>query len=129
MHFVSVVLADLQGHHGWKALAILRMARSGFFAVTAPKNTKRHPADRTIQFDMMIGKAIIRAFHQPMPINMIGLSIPEEMVRFPRPGQISKIMSSPVAKNISLNMKAKSPAYLVRLTRRRGGSRSSRTLR
>jgi hypothetical protein len=25
-----------------------------------PKNAKRHPADRTIQFDMMIGKAIIR---------------------------------------------------------------------
>ncbi|MBR1153851.1 site-specific integrase [Bradyrhizobium sp. JYMT SZCCT0428] len=25
-----------------------------------PKNAKRHPADRTIQFDMMIGKAIVR---------------------------------------------------------------------
>ena len=28
-----------------------------------PKNAKRHPADRTIQFDMMIGKAIIRWAH------------------------------------------------------------------
>jgi integrase len=25
-----------------------------------PKNAKRHPADRTIQFDMMVGKAIVR---------------------------------------------------------------------
>jgi hypothetical protein len=25
-----------------------------------PKNAKLHPADRTIQFDMMIGKAIVR---------------------------------------------------------------------
>ena len=25
-----------------------------------PKNAKRHPADRTIQYDMMIGKAVIR---------------------------------------------------------------------
>lgn len=25
-----------------------------------PKNAKRHPTDRTIQFDMMVGKAIVR---------------------------------------------------------------------
>src|SRR4029077_2309098 len=29
-----------------------------------PKNAKRHPADRTIQYDMMIGKAIIRWAHE-----------------------------------------------------------------
>jgi integrase len=29
-----------------------------------PKNAKRHPADRTIQFDMMIGKAIMRWAHE-----------------------------------------------------------------
>jgi hypothetical protein len=29
-----------------------------------PKNAKRHPADRTIQFDMMIGKAIVRWAHE-----------------------------------------------------------------
>jgi hypothetical protein len=29
-----------------------------------PKNAKRHPADRTIQFDMMIGKAVIRWAHE-----------------------------------------------------------------
>jgi hypothetical protein len=29
-----------------------------------PKNAKRHPTDRTIQFDMMIGKAIIRCAHE-----------------------------------------------------------------
>ena len=28
------------------------------------KNAKRHPADRTIQYDMMIGKAIIRWAHE-----------------------------------------------------------------
>ncbi len=28
-----------------------------------PKNAKRHPTDRTIQFDMMIGKAIVRWAH------------------------------------------------------------------
>ncbi len=31
---------------------------------TLPKNAKRHPADRTIQFDMMIGKAVIRWAHE-----------------------------------------------------------------
>jgi hypothetical protein len=30
-----VVLADFQGHHEWKALAILRMASLQFFAVQA----------------------------------------------------------------------------------------------
>jgi integrase len=29
-----------------------------------PKNAKRHPTDRTIQFDMMVGKAIIRWAHE-----------------------------------------------------------------
>ena len=29
-----------------------------------PKNAKRHPADRTIQYDMMIGKAIVRWAHE-----------------------------------------------------------------
>jgi integrase len=29
-----------------------------------PKNAKLHPADRTIQFDMMVGKAIIRWAHE-----------------------------------------------------------------
>lgn len=29
-----------------------------------PKNAKRHPADRTIQFDMMVGKAIVRWAHE-----------------------------------------------------------------
>jgi integrase len=29
-----------------------------------PKNAKRHPTDRTIQFDMMIGKAIVRWAHE-----------------------------------------------------------------
>jgi hypothetical protein len=32
---VRVVLADLQGHHEWKALAILRMAGSLFSKETA----------------------------------------------------------------------------------------------
>jgi hypothetical protein len=32
-------------------------------------------------------------------------------------GQISQTLSSPAAKNIPLNIEAKSPAYLVRLTR------------
>jgi hypothetical protein len=30
---IRVVLADLQGHHGWKALAILKMAGSLFSSV------------------------------------------------------------------------------------------------
>lgn len=29
-----------------------------------PKNAKRHPTDRTIQFDMMVGKAIMRWAHE-----------------------------------------------------------------
>jgi integrase len=29
-----------------------------------PKNAKRHPTDRTIQFDMMVGKAIVRWAHE-----------------------------------------------------------------
>jgi hypothetical protein len=29
-----------------------------------PKNAKRHPADRTIQFDVMISKAIVRWAHE-----------------------------------------------------------------
>ena len=29
-----------------------------------PKNAKRHPADRTIQYDMMIGKAVVRWAHE-----------------------------------------------------------------
>jgi hypothetical protein len=29
-----------------------------------PKNAKRHPADRTIQYDIMIGKAVVRWAHE-----------------------------------------------------------------
>jgi len=29
-----------------------------------PKNAKRHPTDRTIQFDMMVGKAVVRWAHE-----------------------------------------------------------------
>jgi hypothetical protein len=32
---IRVVLADLQGHHGWKALAILRMASLQFLGAVA----------------------------------------------------------------------------------------------
>ncbi len=37
-----------------------------------PKNAKRHPTDRTIQFDMMIGKAIVRWAHGGVQRNSFG---------------------------------------------------------